>query len=162
MDGLQRINGLIEPVVDGMGYELVRVTMMGSARPTLQVMVERKDRAPMTVDDCAAVSRAVSAVLDVEDPIEAQYSLEVTSPGIDRPLTRRDDFERFAGFEARVEMEEAVSGRRRFRGKLLGLHGDAVRIDTPDGPVDLDLGGIRKAKLMLTDELLAAAAAEAS
>src|SRR5690606_1020236 len=143
-------------------YELVRVTMMGSARPTLQVMVERKDRAPMTVDDCAAVSRAVSAVLDVEDPIEAQYSLEVTSPGIDRPLTRRDDFERFAGFEARVEMEEAVSGRRRFRGKLLGLHGDAVRIDTPDGPVDLDLGGIRKAKLMLTDELLAAAAAEAS
>lgn len=162
MEGLQRIEGLIGPVIDGMGYELVRVAMMGAARPTLQIMVERKDYAAMTVDDCAAVSRAVSAALDVEDPIQGNYSLEVTSPGIDRPLTRRKDFERFAGFEAKVEMEKAVGERRRFRGKLLGLHEDAVRLATPEGVVDLDLGGIRKAKLILTDELLAAAAAEAS
>lgn len=162
MDGLQRVNGLIEPVIDGMGYEVVRVAMMGAARPTLQIMVERKDLAAMTVDDCAAVSRAVSAVLDVEDPIEGHYSLEVTSPGIDRPLTRRKDFERFAGFEAKVEMEKPVGERRRFHGKLLGVEGSAVRLAMPDRVVSLELNEIRKAKLMLTDELLAAATAEAS
>ena len=159
MDGAQRINDLIGPVVAAKGYEIVRVLLMGTARPTLQVMIEPTDGHPMTVDDCADVSRAISVALDAADPIEAAYALEVTSPGIDRPLTRPKDFERFAGCEAKVEVGDPVGGRKRFQGRLGGLSGDSVRIELPDGPVELPLAGIRKAKLVLTDELLAAASA---
>jgi ribosome maturation factor RimP len=113
----------------------------------------------MTVDDCAAVSHAVSAILDVADPIGGAYTLEVSSPGIDRPLVRRQDFERYEGYEAKIEMQSAIDGRRRFRGRLAGLDGDSVRLATKDGDVVLPLGGIHQAKLVLTDDLMAAARA---
>ena len=103
MDATDRIQQIIAPSVEAMGYEIVRVQVSGTQRPTLQVMAERKDDAAMTVEDCADISRAVSALLDVEDPISCAYTLEISSPGIDRPLTRPKDFERFAGFEARIE-----------------------------------------------------------
>lgn len=162
MDHTSRIGGIIGPTLDGMGYELVRVQMLGTQRRTLQVMAERRDRRPMTVEDCADISRAVSAVLDVADPIRGAYTLEVSSPGIDRPLVRPEDFERFAGFEAKVETSRIVGGRRRFRGRLVGLTptGD-VRMTTDDGEdLDLPFAEIDKAKLVLTDDLIAAALAE--
>jgi ribosome maturation factor RimP len=151
---------LIEPTLESMGYELVRVMSTGGRRPTLQVMAERLDRAGMTVDDCAEISRAVSAILDVEDPIKEAYQLEVSSPGIDRPLIKPEDFERFAGFEVRVETDRPIDGQRKFKGRLLGLADGAVRLALPDGERALPLSSIRKAKLVLTDELLAAAEAE--
>jgi len=154
----RRIVELIGPSVEAMGYDVVRVQMMGGARPVLQVMVERRDDQAMTVEDCAEVSRTVSAILDVDDPIQGAYALEVTSPGIDRPLTRPKDFDRFAGFEARVEMASPVDGRKRFRGRLAGVADGKVRLIMPEGEAALPLDDIQKAKLVLTDELLAAAA----
>ena len=144
------------PVAD-IGYEIVRVSLSGGARRVLQVMVERADREEMTVDDCAAVSRLVSTLLDVEDPVDGAYSLEVSSPGIDRPLTRPGDFERFAGFEARIELAEPLDGRRRLRGRLQGIdETGTVRLDV-DGTCHLvHHGAIRTARLVLTDELIAA------
>jgi ribosome maturation factor RimP len=111
----------------------------------------------MTVDDCIALSRAIEAILDVEDPIAPGYELEVSSPGIDRPLTRSADFERFAGFEAKLETTVALEGRRRWVGRLLGLEGETLRIETKDGEVALPCAAIAKAKLLLTDDLIAAA-----
>ncbi|MDZ4735294.1 MAG: ribosome maturation factor RimP [Rhodospirillaceae bacterium] len=161
MDATDRIERLIAPTLDGMGYDLVRVALIGSVgRQTLQIMAERRDRAGMTVEDCADISRAVSALLDVEDPISSSYTLEVSSPGIDRPLTRLDDFSRFAGFEAKVELSAPVEGRKRFRGRIKGVAGERVLIETEDGEADVPFGRIQKAKLVLTDELLAAAAKE--
>jgi ribosome maturation factor RimP len=122
--------------------------------------VERGDYAPPTLDDCAEVSHAVSALLDVADPLPGAYRLEVTSPGIDRPLVRRADYERFAGFETRLETELPIEGRRRFRGRLLGLAGDQVRLALPEGELLIPLDAIKKAKLVLTDDLLAAAQME--
>ena len=141
-----------------MGFELVRVLLHGSQRPTLQVMAERADRSPMTVEQCAEISRAVSAILDVADPIAGAYRLEVTSPGLDRPLTRRADFDRFRGFEARVETELPIEGRRRFRGRLLGVVDDQLRLQLEDGEQAIPYAEIKKAKLIVTDEMLAAAA----
>jgi ribosome maturation factor RimP len=155
MDLAGRVEALIGPTVEAMGYSLVRVQILGRSRPRLQVMAERQDGEPMLVDDCAALSRAVSAVLDVEDPISGAYTLEVSSPGIDRPLVRLTDFDRFAGFEARVEMGLAVEGRRRFQGRLLGTEGDAVRLRMEDAEVLLPFADIRRAKLVLTEDLLA-------
>jgi ribosome maturation factor RimP len=155
-DGTERIARIIAPSIEAMGYEVVRVQLGGSQRATLQVMVERVDGANMTVEDCVGVSRAVSALLDVEDPIPGSYTLEVSSPGIDRPLTRRKDFERFTGFEARLESRTLVDGRRRFRGLLRGLVGDEVRIETADGVALVPLREIERAKLVLNDELIAA------
>jgi ribosome maturation factor RimP len=161
LDQYDRIAELLEPSLDAMGYRLVRVQMSGGRRPTLQVMAERRDDAAMTVDDCADISRSVSAILDVADPIVGAYSLEVSSPGIDRPLVRREDFDRFAGYEARVELAEPIDGRKRFKGKLLGRSGDQVRMAVEEGgevaEVALPFPAIAKAKLVLTDELLAAA-----
>jgi ribosome maturation factor RimP len=114
----------------------------------------------MTVEDCAEISRTVSALLDVADPIVGAYTLEVSSPGIDRPLIRREDFARFAGFEAKIELNAPQDGRRRFRGKLLGVEGDAVRLLVDDAPVALPLAAVARAKLVLTDALLAASRAE--
>lgn len=159
MESMQRIERMIEPALTEMGFALVRVRLSGGARPTLQIMAERSDGGGMTVDDCAAISHTVSAILDVEDPVSGPYTLEVSSPGIDRPLVRRRDFERFAGFEAKIEMQHAVDGRRRFRGRLAGLDGDAVRLATGAGDVVLRLDDIHQAKLVLTDDLLAAAEA---
>lgn len=154
-----RIVTIVEPSLAAMGYELVRVMLRGGDRPVLQVMIDRADGDEVTIDDCVDASRTMSALLDVEDPISDAYELEVSSPGIDRPLTRPKDFERFAGLEARIELKQAVEGRKRFRGRLLGLDGDIVRLvgeHAPDAELSLPLAGIVRAKLVLTDELLAA------
>lgn len=147
---------LIEPSLEAMGYRLVRVAFLGARRATLQIMAERLDDAPMTVDDCTEISRSVSALLDVADPIDGAYMLEVSSPGLDRPLTRPEDYDRFAGFEARIELAQPVDGRKRFRGRLLGRAGDEVRLHADAGEVSLPLGDIAKAKLVITDDLLKA------
>jgi ribosome maturation factor RimP len=149
---------LIEPTLQSMGYALVRVAIVGGAgRPTLQVMAERIDGAAMSVDDCADISESVSAVLDVEDPIAGAYTLEVSSPGIDRPLVKKADYDRFAGFEARLETSEPVAGRKRFRGRVLGTGEDSVRLKLDTGEdVEVPLARITKAKLVLTDDLIAA------
>jgi ribosome maturation factor RimP len=152
----QTIERIITPTVEGMGYELVRLTVSGGHRKTLQVMAERKDGLNMSLDDCALLSRAVSAVLDVEDPIEGAYSLEVSSPGIDRPLTRPKDYDRFAGFEAKLETRAPIDGRKRFKGKLLGVEGETVKIEVEGAALALPLEEIEKAKLVLTDDLIAA------
>jgi len=144
----------VEPSLTAMGYRLVRVAMVG--RTTLQIMAERADDAPMSVEDCAEISRSVSALLDVADPIAGAYTLEVSSPGIDRPLVRPEDYDRFAGFEAKVELAEAVDGRKRFRGRLLGRSEDRVRLATDAGEVALPLTAVSRAKLIVTDDLLAA------
>src|SRR4051794_7402129 len=149
---------MIAPSIEAMGYRLVRIAFTGGRRPTLQIMAERRDDAPMTVDDCAEISHSVSALLDVADPIPTEYQLEVSSPGIDRPLISREDFVRFAGYEAKIEVGRMIDGRKRFRGRVLGLSGDDVRLALPDAEVTLPFADIVAAKLLLTDELLAAAA----
>jgi len=153
-----RIAALIEPTVEGLGFALVRVRLSGGHRPVLQVMAERHADGQMTVDDCTSLSRALSALLDVEDPIAGEYLLEVSSPGIDRPLVKPADFARFAGQVARVETARPIEGRRKFTGRLLGLSADgaAVRIEVEGAARELALGDLSGAKLVLTDELIAA------
>jgi ribosome maturation factor RimP len=150
-----QIAEIIEPSLDAMGFRLVRVAVMGAGRTTLQIMAERRDEGAMSVDDCAEISRSVSALLDVADPIASAYTLEVSSPGIDRPLVRPEDYERFAGFEARIELSHPVEGRKRFRGRLLGRAGDKIRLVADAGEVHVPLSAITRAKLVLTDDLLA-------
>jgi ribosome maturation factor RimP len=142
VDRTRQIEDLIEPSLRDMGFQLVRVMLRGRERPTLEVMAERLDRAPMRVDDCAEISRAVSALLDVEDPLPGSYVLEVTSPGLDRPLVKPDDYVRFAGFEARIETVAPIDGRRRFKGRLGGLEGDEVRLEVEGAPVAVPLSSI--------------------
>ena len=154
---MDRIERMLGPSVEAMGYRIVRVQLSGRHRPVLQVMAEREDGMPMSVDDCARISRTVSALLDVEDPISSTYTLEVSSPGIDRPLVKPEDYTRFAGFVAKLETKSAVAGRRRFKGKLVGLaDGSNVRLIEESGEIDVPLHDIQKARLVLTDELLAA------
>ena len=153
------IERLIAPALMAMGYDIVRVLISGKENRVLQIMAERQSDGGMTVDDCTAISRAVSAMLDVEDPIDGSYNLEVSSAGLDRPLTRLADFERFAGFDARIEMALPIEGRRRFSGQLRGVDGEVVLIDTEEFEARLAFADIAKAKLLLTDKLLAAAAA---
>jgi len=150
------IEALIAPSLEAMGFRIVRAAFTGGRRATLQVMAERADDAAMSVDDCSLVSQTVSALLDVADPIAEPYLLEVSSPGIDRPLFRPEDYERFAGFEAKLELDRPLDGRRRFRGRLLGLDGDAVKVNLGAEIVRLPFAGIARAKLVLTDELIAA------
>jgi ribosome maturation factor RimP len=153
------IERLIAQPLDAEGYAIVRVQLSGDLRAKLQIMLERRDGRSSTIDDCAAASRLISAILDVEDPLTESYVLEVSSPGIDRPLTRLQDFERFAGFEARIELRRPVAGRRRFRGRLLGIEGEQVHLATEADEVMLSFGDIAKAKLVLNDELIAASQA---
>jgi len=150
-----RVERLVTPTIEGMGFEVVRVLLSGGRNLRLQIMAEPADGRDMNVDDCADISRAVSAVLDVEDPITDAYTLEVSSPGLDRPLVRLGDFERFAGFDAKLEMEAPVDGRKRFSGRLLGIDGNLVVVDVEGERVTLDHAGIAKAKLIVTDEMLA-------
>lgn len=157
MEYKQRLEDLVSPTLESMGYEMVRVVMQGKARPTLQIMAERKDGAGMTVEDCATISRALSAVLDVEDPIGGAYVLEVSSPGIDRPLTRPKDFTTWSGFEARLETDMPVDGQKRFKGKIIGLDElGRVGLMTETGEVHIPLTLVSRAKLVLTDELIKA------
>jgi ribosome maturation factor RimP len=156
----EKVAKIIGPSVNAMGYELVRATLSGERHLTLQIMVERADRAEMTVEDCASVSRAVSALLDVEDPIDDAYQLEVSSPGIDRPLVKLDDFERFSGFEAKIELRRLLDGRKRLRGTLGGIGEDeSVVIDTKGDGVTVPYSEIKAAKLVLTDDLIEASLA---
>ena len=148
---------IIEPSLDAMGYRLVRVVTTAQRGTTLQIMAERRDDAGMTVDDCAEISRAVSALLDVADPIAEAYTLEVSSPGIDRPLVRPEDYDRYAGFEARIDLNRPLDGRKRFRGRILGRAEDHVRLATDAGEALVPFADIGRAKLVLTDELIAAA-----
>lgn len=154
MTDTNNIARAIEPSLNAMGYRLVRVMLAGARRPVLQIMAERLDDRAMSVDDCAAISRDVSALLDVADPIAGAYTLEVSSPGLDRPLVRPEDYDRFAGFEAKLELKMPRDGRRRFRGRLLGRAGEDVRLAEPGGEIRLPFGEIARAKLVLTDDLL--------
>ena len=157
-----RVAALAEPVVAGLGYRLVRVRVSGLDGCTVQVMAERPDGS-MTIEDCEAASRALSPVLDVADPVDRAYRLELSSPGLDRPLVRRSDFVRHAGHVVKIEMAAAIDGRKRFRGELLGTEGDAARIRRDDVPageaadVLLPIEEMAEAKLVLTDTLIAEA-----
>ncbi|MZR29594.1 ribosome maturation factor RimP [Sneathiella sp. DP05] len=161
MNAIEKIKDLITPPLNDMGYEVVRVRLTGNEKKVLQIMAEKPD-GTMTIEGCTEVSQMVSALLDVEDPISGAYDLEVSSPGIDRPLTRLKDFDRWSGFEAKVELEQAVEGQRRYRGKLLGLKDDNILMQTDDGDrLELPFSEVRKAKLILTDELIAASSRSA-
>jgi ribosome maturation factor RimP len=157
LDPAKRVETIIAPTLQDMGFDLVRVRISGAQRRTLQIMAERLDDGTMTVEDCAAISRAVSTLLDVEDPIKGSYTLEVSSPGLDRPLTRPKDYTRFAGLEVKIELREPMDGQRRFRGRIAGLADDQVQLDTEDTRVAIPYADIERAKLILNDELLALA-----
>lgn len=156
----KRIARIIEPVLDDMGFELVRVRLIGGMHnPTLQIMAEpQAEGGIMGVEDCADISHALSAVLDVEDPIENRYTLEVSSPGLDRPLTRPKDFARSTGLEARIELDPPFEGRRRFKGRIMAANDKDFTLETEEGEqLDIDFSAVSRAKLVLTDELLALA-----
>lgn len=157
LSGQHALDSLLAPAVEAAGYRLVRLRIKGAARKTLQVMAERPD-GHMDVDDCAALSRALSDVLEAADPISDEYVLEVSSPGIDRPLTAESDFARFAGHEARVELAEGLDGRKRFKGLLLGLDDHDVLMELQDEGgthhVRFRSSDIAEAKLVLTDRLI--------
>ena len=155
MEPVGEVERLVGPPIEGLGYELVRVRLTGGGVPTLQIMAERKDRREMSVDDCAEISRLISAVLDVDDPILGSYTLEVSSPGLDRPLVRAGDYERFAGCEVRVETRGPIDGRKRFRGRLVGRRGEQVVIAVGDVEHAIPFAEVLRGKLMLTDALVA-------
>ena len=152
--GAPRLEGLIAPTLEAMGYALVRILVSGRRAPLVQVMAERTDGQPMNVDACAEISRALSALLDVEDPVPGSYTLEVSSPGMDRPLVKAADFERFKGRVARIESRRPQDGRRRFQGRLAGMTEGGVRLETPEGPVTIAVDEIARAKLVIDDALL--------
>ena len=154
----QRLAAIITPAIEGLGFELVRLRLMAGKTRTLQIMADRPDGG-IEVEDCARISTAVSAILDVEDPLDDAYTLEVSSPGIDRPLTRLKDFAVWEGYEARLETTELIDGRRRFRGELAGVEGDEVLIEIEENGEPITIGlqfdWLSEAKLVLTDELIA-------
>lgn len=153
----RKLADIVAPVVEDMGFELVRLRLMGGKTHTLQIMAERPGGG-IEVDECAQISNAISAVLDVEDPLSDSYTLEVGSPGVDRPLTRLKDFEDYEGYEAKIETSELIDGRKRFRGVLAGVEGEDVLINIQDQgetvTVGLNFDWLADAKLMLTDDLI--------
>lgn len=154
----RRLAEIISPVIEDMGFELVRVRLLGGRTATLQIMADRPEGG-INVDDCADISTAVSAVLDVEDPLEDAYHLEVSSPGIDRPLTRLKDFAIFEGYEARLETTQPIDGRKRFKGVLAGVEGDEVLLNIDEGgqthTIGLNFEWLSDARLVLSDALIA-------
>ena len=150
----RRLAALVSPAIEGLGYELVRIRLMTGKKDTLQIMADRPEGG-IVVDDCAKISLAVSAVLDVEDPIEGEYALEVSSPGIDRPLTRLKDFETFNGYQVKLLTHELIEGRKRFSGELRGVENGEILIEIPEGTIGLQFDWLAEAKLVLTDELIA-------
>jgi ribosome maturation factor RimP len=164
MPDLPALTAIIEPEAQALGFDLVRVAWFGhgidgSDMPTLQVMAERPDTRQISADDCAALSRRISDQFDALDPIEEQYVLQVSSPGIDRPLTRMRDFADWAGHEAKVELSEAADGRKNLRGDLIGVDGDAILIeDRKAGRIEFPFAALASAKLLLTDRLIASTA----
>jgi ribosome maturation factor RimP len=151
----KRMASIVQPVIEDLGYELVRIRLLSGKSTTLQIMAERPDGG-IDVNDCSKISTEISAILDVEDPIEAEYALEVSSPGMDRPLTRLKDFAAWEGFEAKIETSELIDGQRRFKGMLRGVEGNEVLIEIQQGTIGLDFEWLSDAKLVLTDELVAA------
>ncbi|MBC7156107.1 MAG: ribosome maturation factor RimP [Rhodobacteraceae bacterium] len=150
----RRIADIVTPAIEALGFELVRLRLQGGRTPLLQIMADRPEGG-IVVEDCGRISTAVSALLDVEDPLDDAYTLEVSSPGIDRPLTRLKDFEIWVGYEARLETSELIDGRRRFRGILDGVEGDEVLITIDEGTIGLKFDWLSDAKLVLTDALIA-------
>lgn len=151
---MAHLEPIVEPAVEAAGFRLVRLRLMGGHIKTLQVMAERPD-GTMNVEDCATLARALTTFLEAENPIEGDFELEVSSPGIDRPLTRLMDFSRWSGHDARIELHTPIDGRKRFRGKLLGLDGNDVVIQTQDMRASVPFKQIAEAKLVLTDALIA-------
>jgi ribosome maturation factor RimP len=152
----QKIANIVAPVFEETGLRLVRVLLASeSGSPLLQILAENRETHNLGVDDCAMLSREIAALLDVEDPINGPYRLEVSSPGIDRPLVSREDYEDYAGFEAKIEIEPAINGQKRFKGRINGIDGEnTILLDTETGRAELPLHDVRKAKLVLTDELI--------
>ncbi len=161
MQKKHHLQDMLEPTINNLGFDLVRILTIGNVNPTLQIMIERKDRQNMVVDDCATVSRAISAVLDEKDPISGKYTLEVSSPGLDRPLVNLENFVRFAGFEAKVETDTEIEKRKRFKGRIVRVENDNIILLMDDKEWTIPFSAVAKAKLLLTDELIAAAQAEA-
>jgi ribosome maturation factor RimP len=153
----KRIQNLIRASVEELGYNIVRVEILGKEQMVIQVMAEPKDGRGMSVEDCSTISRAISTLLEVDDPIRGTYTLEVSSPGLDRPLTQFEDFERFQGFEAKIEINQSLDGRHRFKGYLLGIEDSTVKIFVDGAEMKIPYSDILKAKLLMTDELIAAA-----
>ncbi len=150
---------VIEPEVEALGYRLVRVAMIGgTSDPTLQVMAESPETRQLKLEDCEQISRRISELLDEKDPIEGSYRLEVSSPGIDRPLTRRSDYSDWAGHEARLKLEETLAGAKQLSGTIKGIDGDTVLLATPKGVREIPFPAIASAKLLLTDALIQATA----
>lgn len=154
----KRVLRLIEPAINDMEFDVVRVRVMAGKRSTLQIMAARRSDGLMNVEDCSEVSKAVASILEVEDPLRDAYILEVSSPGLDRPLTSLADFETYAGFLARLELDRLVEGRKRFRGVLAGIDGESIDInlDGEDDTAQIPFDWISEAKLLITDELIKA------
>jgi ribosome maturation factor RimP len=151
---MSHLEPILKPAIEAAGYRLVRLRLMGGKTKTLQIMAERPD-GTMNVEDCAKLSHALLDFIEAENPLEGDYELEVSSPGIDRPLTRLMDFARYAGHEAKIELVAPLDGRKRFRGKLLGLDGNEVAMESQGSQVSFPFRGIADAKLVLTDQLIA-------
>ena len=149
-----KIRELIAPIISSLGYDLVRIQIFDEKAKTLQIMVERLDDANLTVEDCSMISKEISVILDINDPISENYLLEVSSPGIDRPLLQLKDFEKYTGFHARVNMNIMVEGCKKFKGKLTGIEGENIRIRVKEETYVLPFDEIQQAKLLLTQELL--------
>jgi len=151
---MSHLEPILAPVIEAAGFRLVRLRLMGGKTKTLQIMAERPD-GTMNVEDCAVLSHALLDFIEAENPVEGDFEIEVSSPGIDRPLTRLMDFARYAGHEAKIELVAPLDGRKRFRGKLLGLDGNDVTMETQGSRISVPFKGIAEAKLVLTDELIA-------
>ena len=151
----ERIHNLIKASVEELGYDVVRVQIMGNEKIVIQIMAERKDNRGMSVEDCSVLSRTISTLLEVDDPICGAYTLEVSSPGLDRPLTQLSGFERFQGLEAKIETNKTFDSRHRYKGHLLGVEDGTVKILVDGAELKIPYSDIRKAKLILTDELIA-------
>ncbi len=155
MQNKHHLQDLLEPVISELGYETVRIMTIGQTNPTLQIMIDKLDGSDIVVEDCAKVSRKVSEVLDEKDPIKDQYNLEVSSPGLDRPLTKPEHFARFAGYEAKVETDELIENRKRFKGKILDINdSENIRFEMDGTEYEIPFAAVSKAKIVITDELL--------
>lgn len=151
----ERVIALAEPAAEGLGFRIVRVRVSGNRRKRLQIMAERVSDGHMGIDDCSRLSRALAPVFDLEDPIKEEYDLEISSPGIDRPLMRIEDFERFVGDVAKCETASMVNGQRRFKGEIVGVEGDVIVLATEQGEARLRFSALSDARLVLTDKLIA-------
>ena len=160
MQHKHQLHDMIEPIVNNLGFELVRILTIGNINPTLQIMIERLDRRDIVVEDCATASRAISAALDDKDPISGKYTLEVSSPGLDRPLTSLENFKRFCNFEAKIETDTPINNRKRFKGRILRVENNNIIFYMDDKEWTIPYDTVSKAKLLLTDELIAASQAD--